>query len=313
MALKNLEKNFVSAVIYVHNNEEIIECFLKDLIKVFKENYEKFEVIFVDDCSTDCTLDKIRIIAKDMKGMSISIVKLSYRQGLEAAIIAGVDIAIGDFVFEFDSCIIDYELSSIMQVYYQALKGYDVVSASPNCAEKMTSKLFYRVFEKYSKNKVQLNSERFRILSRRGINRINMLSTVIPYRKAIYFNCGLKAVNIKYNQINGCRGLSNSMSERFDLATKSLLLFTNVGSKVAIYMSLFMCSISMLGIFYTLYTYLTYSKIVEGWTTMMLFLSISFTGFFALLAIIIKYVSIILSLQFNKQPYVFEGIEKLKQ
>lgn len=200
-----------------------------------------------------------------------------------------------------------------MQVYYQALKGYDVVSASPNCAEKMTSKLFYSVFEKYSKNKVQLNSERFRILSRRGINRINMLSTVIPYRKAIYFNCGLKAVNIKYNQINGCRGLSNSMSERFDLATKSLLLFTNVGSKMAIYMSLFMCSISMLGIFYTLYTYLTYSKIVEGWTTMMLFLSISFTGFFALLAIIIKYVSIILSLQFNKQPYVFEGIEKLKQ
>ena len=195
----NLEKNFISIVVYLRNHEEYIEAFIKGLTDKLGNYFEKYEIIFVNDYSTDQTIQILKETAADLKGVSISIVNLSYYQGLETAIIAGVDIAIGDFVFEFDTPMIDYDFEEIMRVYYHSLKGHDIVSASPEIKGPFSSKLFYNIFKRYSKNNVQLNTERFRVISRRGINRINLLSTVIPYRKAIYFNCGLKTANLKYH------------------------------------------------------------------------------------------------------------------
>lgn len=313
MGINNLEKNFVSVVVYVHNQATQVNAFIQGITGVLASHFEKFEVVFVDDCSTDDSVSAIRQAAQAMKGISVSIVHLSYRQGLDAAMIAGVDLAIGDFVYEIDSLYIDYEFEELMRVYRHALQGYDVVSASPRGRERLSSQMFYKVFAKYSKNNIQLVSERFRILSRRGINRISMLSHAVPYRKAIYFNCGLKAVALKYQPLKNAGGNRGDSDGRTELAIQSLLLFTDVGSKVALYMAGLMCALSFSMVIYTVYVYLTFARLVEGWTTLMLALSVSFTGLFALLAILIKYVSMILSMQHNKQAYVFEGVEKLKQ
>lgn len=311
----DLEKNFVSAVVYVRNHENEVDLFLRGLAETLRENFEKFEIIFINDCSTDKSIEIIKNVSIELKGMTISIINLSYFQGLEAAMIAGVDLAIGDFVFEFDSPLVDYDFSEVMRIYHHSLKGFDIVSASPDTGEKFTSRLFYSLFRKYSKNSVHLNTERFRVLSRRSINRINIVSASIPYRKAIYYNCGLKTSNLKYTPLRALTVAFNGQQrdERLELAVNSLLLFTNLGMKVALYMAVLMLSTSLFMLGYTVYVYTVFDRVVEGWTTMMLFISISFTGVFSLLAILNKYVSLILCLQRSKQNYVFEFIEKLKQ
>ena len=50
---------------------------------------------------------------------------------------------------------------------------------------------------------------------------------------------------------------------------------------------------------------------IEGWTTMMLFLSFGFSGVFLIFAIIIKYLSIIINLIFKKMYYLIESVEKV--
>jgi polyisoprenyl-phosphate glycosyltransferase len=309
----NLEKNFISIVVYLCNHEEYIVAFIKGLTDKLRNYFEKYEIILVNDYSTDRTIQILKETAADLKGVSISIVNLSYYQGLETAIIAGVDIAIGDFVFEFDTPMVDYDFEEIIRVYYHSLKGHDIVSASPEINGPFSSKLFYSIFKRYSKNSVQLNTERFRVISRRGINRINLLSTVIPYRKAIYFNCGLKAANLKYKSINLeiSKKTMQSSSERMELAINSLLFFTKAGANFAMYMAIAMLLFSIFVIGYTIVVHLVYKRVVEGWTTIMLFSSVSFTGVFALLTILIKYVSLILFMQQNKEKYVYESIEKL--
>ncbi|HBF38545.1 MAG TPA: glycosyl transferase family 2 [Firmicutes bacterium] len=309
----NLEKNFISVVVYLRNHEEYIEAFIKGLTDKLGNYFEKYEIIFVNDYSTDQTVRILKETAVDLKGVSISIINLSYYQGLETAIIAGVDMAIGDFVFEFDTSMVDYDFEEIMKVYYHSLKGYDIVSASPEIKGPFSSKLFYDIFRRYSKNNIQLNTERFRIISRRGINRINLLSTVIPYRKAIYFNCGLKAANLKYKPINLeiSKKTMQPSSERMELAINSLLFFTKAGSNFAMYMAIAMLCISIFVIGYTILVFLLYKRVVEGWTTIMFFSSVAFTGVFALLTVLIKYVSLILFIQQNKEKYVYESIEKL--
>lgn len=315
MAIKELEKKFVSAVVYVHNHSLVLNSFIEILIDQLKSHFEDFELIFVDDCSIDNSVDVIKEVIKKENVKAISIIHLSYYQGIEVAMVAGVDLAIGDFVFEFDSPYVDYRPEDIMNIYDQSLRGYDLVSASPNKQARWFSKFFYKTFSMYSRNKIQLTTERFRIISRRGINRINVLSSTIPYRKAIYFNSGLKASVYKYDAIilGTASEVENSLNttERVSLAIDSLLLFTDIGTRVALYMTLFMIALTVIGALYTVLIFLFNQRVVEGWTTTMLFMSVSFSGLFLLIGIVIKYASMILYMQNKKQTYIIESIEKL--
>ncbi|CUP12899.1 glycosyltransferase [Hungatella hathewayi] len=100
--LLNKEKNFISAVVYVYNQETQIYRFLELVNETLRNSFEKYEIICVNDASTDGSIKEIKRYASTVKGNVISILNMSFYQGLELSMNAGVDLAIGDFVFEFD-------------------------------------------------------------------------------------------------------------------------------------------------------------------------------------------------------------------
>lgn len=310
----NLEKNFVSAVVYVHDNEDKIKNFLVMLQQTFKEHFEKYEIIMVNDSSSDASVGIIREVAKTFDGAVVSVLNMSYFQGLELSMNAGKNLAIGDYVFEFDTVDIDYNPDLIYEIYKTALKGYDIVSASPNRNRKLTSTLFYKVFNRFSKVQYKVTTESFRVLSRRAMNRIDASSTIIPYRKAVYANCGLKCNNVTYEV---CQELEKNYSGkqkryREELAVESLILHTNVAYKVSSILTFVMMAVTLFALVYTVVIFVTGNP-VAGWTTTMLVLSFGFLGMFAVLSIIIRYLTIILDLNFKKQQVVFESIEKISK
>lgn len=310
--MDNKEKNFVSAVIYVHNAEDRIGEFLRTIVSVLEDCFEHSEIICVNDASDDDSLNVIRSISKTANKTSISVVNMSYFHGLELAMNAGVDIAIGDFVFEFDNTYLDYDTNVIMQVYSHSLEGYDIVSASPNRKERFTSRVFYRVFDRFTDISYQMTTESFRVISRRAINRIGSMNKSIVYRKALYANCGLNTDNIKYSVNRSTSKLVDRKEREYrsGLAVDTLILFTNVGYKASIAMTLLMMAISLLVIAYTVIAYFLVDP-VAGWTTTILFLSISFFGLFGILTIIIKYLQLLVDAMYRRKHYSFESIEKL--
>ena len=306
----NKEKNFISAVVYIHNNENNIIDTLNNINNILHNNFEKYEIICVNDYSTDKSVEQIKKFSIDVKGAVLSILNMSYYQGLELSMGAGVDLAIGDFVFEFDSVNMDYSPETIMEVYFKSLKGNDIVSASPKKRMRKSSKLFYDIFNGYSNNPNKLKTETFRILSRRAINRVQSMNKTIPYRKAIYANCGLKVDTIYYNSIRNLKIKNVDETTRKNVAVESLILFTDVAYKAALTMTfVMMLGIIAVGI-YTVKGFIS-DQPVAGWTTTMLFLSVAFLGVFAILAVVIKYLSILVDLTFKKQKYMIESIEKL--
>ena len=309
-----LEKNFVSAVVYVHENEQEINQFLTMLYGELERHYEKFEIIMVDDASTDRSVEIIREVASAFHRSVVSILKMSYYQGLESAMNAGKRLSIGDYVFEFDSMNQDYDPEMIYEVYKTALSGYDIVSASPNQRTSFTSNLFYKVFNQFSKVQYKLATENFRVLSRRGINRIDASSTTILYRKAVYANCGLKCKNIVYEASkNSAKEFSGQQkSYRKELAIETLILHTDIANRVSSFLTIFMMGVALFSLIYTIIIFATGNP-VAGWTTTMLVLSFGFLGMFAILSIIIRYLAILLDLNFKKQQVVYEGIEKISK
>lgn len=311
--MSDKQKSFVSAVIYIHNTEKEIEAFLKTVINTLENNFENSEIICVNDNSMDDSVQIIKKVATIASTASVSILNMSYYHGIEGAMNAGMDLAIGDFVFEFDSVVNEFGEDEIMSVYQKALTGYDIVSASPDRKQKISSKLFYYVFDKFTSLKYEMYTETFRVLSRRVINRIGSMNKTIPYRKAIYANCGLKTTNIKYHVESATNNNRKDKQERRykrGLAVDMLILFTELGYSFAMTMTFIMIAVAVLTGIYSVIVFLVGNP-VAGWTTTILFLAFSFFGLFGILTVIIKYLQITVNLVFKRKRYSFEGIEKL--
>lgn len=314
---KNKEKNFMSAVIYVHNAEKSIAEFLQTIIWILEENFEHSEIICVNDSSIDSSLAEIRDVSKKAKTTNVSVLNMSYFHGIELSMNAGVDLAIGDFVLEFDIPVLDFEPEEVMRVYLRALEGYDIVSASPDRRQKFSSSLFYFIFDKFTDLSYKMYTESFRVLSRRVINRVSSMNKTIPYRKAVYANSGLKTDNMVYQSGSSgevSRGKSGRQEKKYRnrLAIDTLILFTEVGYRFSIMMTVVMILAALCMALYSIIVYVTGIP-VEGWTTTILFLAFSFFGLFGILTIIIKYLQILVDLVFRRKQYSYESIEKLTQ
>lgn len=312
--MKSKEKNFVSAVIYVHNAEKRISHFLKMIITVLEENFEHSEIICVNDFSNDGSREMIKKVSRDATVSNITIIDMSYFHGLEAAMNAGVDFAIGDFVYEFDNIFADFSEDAVMNVYDRALQGFDIVSALPDQSERISSRLYYKVFDQFTDISYHMSTESFRILSRRVINRISSMNKTIPYRKAVYANCGLQTDKIRYKAAKRVAVIRDKKEKQYrqSLAVDSLILFTEFGYKFSMTMTVIMMIMSVFMITYSLVTYLVIHP-VEGWTTTILFLSVAFFGLFGILTIIVKYLQLLVNLTFKRKSYSFASVEKITE
>ncbi len=307
------EKNFFSAVVYVHNAEQEIAGYLKNLITLLETHFEHSEIVCVNDFSTDDSVAQIKSVSNEASSTALSILNMSYYHGLEIAMNAGVDIAIGDFVLEADNAVQDYSMELIMTAYREVLKGSDIVSVSPDKKQRLSSSLFYWMYGKFSESGHKMRTETFRILSRRAINRISSMSRTIPYRKGLYANCGLEIANLLYKPIKTQGAIKEDQQTkhyRSSLAVETLVLFTNTGYFFSKLMTSIMMAISLFMICYTVAIY-ALAKPITGWTTTILFLAVAFLGLFGILTIIIKYLQILIDLNFKRAKYSFKSIEKL--
>lgn len=302
----------MSAVIYVHNDEKNIAFFLQTIMNVLEDGFEHSEIICVNDYSQDNSVEIVRSISNEAKNTTVTVLNMSYFHGVEVAMNAGMDLAIGDFVLEFDSCVPDFEPQEVMKVYKKALEGFDIVSASPDKKQRFTSNMFYNVFNRFTDFSYKLYSERFRVLSRRVINRISSMNKSVPYRKAVYANCGLKTMNLRYPVVGSYSDKEDKTERKYrtELAVDSMILFTEVGYRFSVTMTVIMMLVAIFVAVYSAVIYV-FSTPVAGWTTTIFFMSFAFFGLFGILTIIIKYLQILVDLVFKRKKYSFESIEKI--
>ncbi|MCM1063914.1 MAG: glycosyltransferase [Eubacterium sp.] len=315
--LQNKEKTFVSCVVYLHNESDEARDFLEKICQVMQENFEKYEVVCVNDGCVDDTIEQVKAFAAE-SGLSpvVSLVNLSYYQGVECAMNAGCDLAVGDFLFEFDSCRLDFEPALIMEIYHRALQGYDVVAAAPRYGVSFTSRLFYLVYNWGSRYQAKIRQERFRVVSRRAVNRVNQLNAYVPYRKAMYMNSGLKTDTIVYDNKAEAAGRSRNREERGNrstLAADTIIIFTNVLEKLSMTVSAVLLGALVIMFIYLIWSIFSKVRPVEGWLSIMMLMAFGFFMVSVMLTLILKYLSVLLNMGFKKQRYVIEGVEKLTQ
>ena len=299
------EKNFVSAVVYLHNDGPRAVEFCRAAAAELAAHFAQYELVVVDDACSDGTVDALRAWGKE-QAAPLTILHMSLYHGLENAMNAGLDAAIGDYVYEFDSTELCYPAELIFRAYETALQGSDIVSVCPRAA-RGGSGLFYKVFNAHSQSAYQLRTDAFRLVTRRAINRVHASSAHLPYRKAAYAASGLKMTDLEFDG-----QLTEKHQGRFNLALDSLTLYTDFGFKASMGITVCMMLLALAELIYTLVVFAT-GHPVAGWTTTMFVITVGFAGLFAVLTIVVKYLSLLLDMTFKKQKYLVESIEKLQK
>ncbi len=308
------EKNFLSTIVYVYNNEKDLRKFLPILMNCLESHFLNYEIIFVCDDSNDGSLNYIKSLFNNKDGIVVSIVNMGGHQGIEASMNAGVDISIGDFILEFDNIAFEYSSELIMQVYQKQIsENLDIVSVIPQTINHLSSRLFYKVFNANNYSHGNLTQELFHIISRRAVNRMQSLNKNIGYRKAAYASCGLKSakISIMPKYYHPVVYDEQTTYNRNNLAIHSLILYTDAIQKLSGIISAVFLIISITAGIYSLVAYFSPHRPITGWTSMILFLSISFFGVFLILTLILIYLSAILNTVYKQSKYIVDSIEKI--
>ena len=107
--------------------------------------------------------------------------------------------------------------------------------------------------------------------------------------------------NIVYSEAKNAAKKSNEKSLfKNKMAINSIIIYTNLAFKISIGITLALFCFTLLSGLYASIIYFSHNKPIEGWTTTVLLISGSFSGLFFLLAIIIKYLSLIVELIYSK-------------
>ena len=293
----NLEKqkNFISSVIYLGNNQETIKNFLMYVDIYFSKAFLAYEYVIVNNSSEDKSISIIKEI-KNLVGGKITIVNLSGRHTKDNAMAAGQDIAIGDYVFEFDEPVVDFSTEDLEKVYKKSLEGYDVVSASNKRKLSILSKFYNKVISALQLKKKPVKSESLRVISRRAINRVYKEKNSFIYRKLAYEKSGFDTFHYYYEGKKVNQNNNECLSMKLSVRMSILFKYTNFTTKYIVGLSILF--IVFLGI----------SIVRESLWIILLFLIF---GVLLSLVISLKFLSDIYNEVIKKPLYIFKSVDRL--
>lgn len=273
----------LSVIVPCKNEVEAIPVFYGEFKKVMQGmGSPKYELIFVEDGSTDGTLDLLRRMSKE--DPSVRFISFSRNFGKEAAMYAGLKSARGDYV-----TIMDVDLQdppSLLPDMFSAIinEGYDSVASRrcTRCGEPPmrthAARLFYKILNSLSDLKFKEGARDYRLMTRRVLDAILELEEYNRFIKGMYEWVGFKTKWIDYENVP--RAAGETKWSNFGLLVYSLnalTSFSTVPLVMAALVGIALCLLSGLGIIFVIIRQLLEPGSSQwGWPSMvciMLFLS----------------------------------------
>jgi glycosyltransferase involved in cell wall biosynthesis len=235
----------LSLVIPAFNEAGNLEALLKRVIPLLERLSKDWELIFIDDGSSDETF--AHIVAAHVKDARIRCVSFSRNFGKEIAIAAGLDAARGDAVVIMDA---DLQHPPEMIERFMELwrEGYDVVYGqridrqTDSWARRAFTAVFYHLFASFGETPLPDGAGDFRLLDRKAVNALRLMGERARFSKGLYAWIGFKSIGVPFevsDRITGSSkfGFRRLISFAFDgiasFSTVPLRVWTYIGALVS--------------------------------------------------------------------------------
>ena len=234
----------ISIIVPCYNEEESILLFYKTIKSTARKMKKKcsFEYIFINDGSKDKTLKLIRDLSK--KDNDVRYISFSRNFGKEAAMYAGFEAAVGDYVTTMDVDLQDPpELIPEMIKYWE--EGYDDVYAQRKSRKgetwlkKFTSKMYYKVLQSLTRVPIQKDTGDFRLLDRRCVNALRKMRENGRNSKSMFSWIGYHKKAIMYDRDPRIAGKTKwNYAKLINLAIDGITSFTTSPLRISTYIAI---------------------------------------------------------------------------
>ncbi len=267
----------VSFVIPCYNEKETISIYYEAMESLLKKGIlEKlqWEYVFIDDGSTDGSLKIIKELAE--RNNKVHFISFSRNFGKEAAILAGLHNADGDYVVTMD---VDLQDSpNLLSDMYRAVvvEGYDCAAAmrinrkGEGRIRSFLSESFYKVINKLSDIEIVSGARDYRFMNRNVADAIISVGEYNRFSKGIFSWIGFKTKWIEYENVERSAGNTKwSIWKLFSYAMEGIVAFSTKLLNLASAIGIICCMLAFISLIFIVIRALVYGDPVAGWPSMM--------------------------------------------
>ena len=281
----------LSIVVPCYNEEGNVELFYEEVQKVFKGKKIKYEIVFVNDGSSDNTLDRLTNIV-DQKKQNIKVINFSRNFGKEAAMYAGLKEAEGELV-----TIIDADLQQRPELILRMIdilnenEQFDSVAAFQEVRKEgkvltFFKDTFYKVINSMSTVPFVQGASDFRTFRRKVVDSILELSEYHRFSKGIFSFVGYNTYYLPYEVEERNSGISKwNFFKLFNYAIDVIVAFTTSPLRAPFYISIVTFLVGFIYFIVALF------KGVSEFTVILLVMLFLFSLLFMVVGVIGEYLS----------------------
>lgn len=281
-----IHKNYrLSIVVPLYNEADNVELLYQHLVTTLIKHDINYEIIFVDDGSTDQSFEIIRRLHRADK--CVKAIRLSRNFGHQIAITSGMDHASGEAVITMDGDL-QHPPEMIPKLIEKWQQGFEIVTGIRKTTEKIgfikkaTAKFFYQLLNRMSNTKISENSADFRLLDRKVVEYLKRFPERSKFIRGIIGWIGFSQAEIEYNAPRRLAGETKyTFSKMFKLAVDGLTSFSSFPLRISILFGLFVAVLCLIYIVWAIYVRLFTASAIPGWTSILI--SVLFLGAIQLL------------------------------
>ena len=249
--LDERQKGFlVSLIAPVYNEEESVQTFTTTIASLLSNINWSYEIIFINDGSSDNTKDIITKISQDSE--NITVINFARNFGKEAAMTAGINFAKGNAVIPIDVDLQDPP-EVILQLVEKWQEGYDVVNGvrvdrqKDTLGKRSTALGFYKVFNMLASIKIPENVGDFRLFDRCAVEAIKLLPERARFMKGLFAWVGFDSAEVTYERQQRELGLSKfNYWKLWNFALEGIVNFSTLPLKIWSYFGLLTALLSLI-------------------------------------------------------------------
>ena len=300
----------ISIIVSVYNEEEVLFEFYRETIKVLLLIDNPYEIIFVNDGSTDGSRSTLFKLSRDDD--NVKVIHFSRNFGHEAAMIAGIDYASGDYIVCMDSDL-QHPPTLLPKIIRKFDSGFDIINMvrtenkSAGILKNITSAGFYKVINKVSDMKLVSNASDFFGISKRVADILrNNYREKTRFLRGYVQNVGFNTTNIEYEARKRYAGESKySIKKLFRFSMNTIMTFSNLPLKLGMYAGGMAAFLAIIMMIYTVVSFLRVGT-PSGYATIICLICFMFSVLFFIVGIIGEYLGLILAEQKDRPLYIVE-------
>jgi polyisoprenyl-phosphate glycosyltransferase len=267
----------ISIIVPCFNEQEVFvetNRRLKSVMSQLPIEQYQYEIIYVNDGSTDQTLSLIKHALTEDKHLKC--LSFSRNFGHQIAITAGLDACKGDAAVVIDADLQDPP-TVILEMISLWEKGYDVVfgkrkdRVGESSFKLLTAKYFYKLINRLSDVDIPRDTGDFRLMDRNALNQFLLMRESYRFVRGMVAWIGFNQTFVEYDRESRFAGQTKyPLKKMLRLASDAILSFSNTPLKIATFVGFITSIAAFIGIVYSLYVRLFTKSWVEGWTFLMI-------------------------------------------